>query len=826
MRYFSLILTFILLHTQAWSQKNPNSSELYEELLSLNVLGTALHVAAHPDDESTGMLTWFARDRHWESNYFAVTRGDGGQNLIGDEQGIPLGLIRTQELIAARKIDGAHQHFSLARDFGFTKSTEEALSVWDKELILSNLVRVIRKLRPDIIFTRFPPDARAGHGHHSASAVLAIEAFKAAADPKRFPEQLKEGLSVWQAKRLLWNTFRFPGSSNSTISNDQFKVQIGNYLSHLGYSTGELASLSRSMHKSQGFGVATDHGIQTEHFVTLDGPAPNKDLADGIDASWNRVEGGAALAKSMNQILAAYNFHHPEASIPALLEWRKNLISIKDSFWKSKKVKALDQWILNAMALSWQATTPSATKSAGEPLDVRVELVLRRSLPLQNLRLRLGNADTLLAGNFPSQEKWVWNKAILVQGPITQPYWLENQPNPGHFVVKNSGKIGQDDVDPALELLLEFDLMGQHFQFQKPIQQLKVDPAKGELFGPFSITPRTSLSLSTPVVWIPTGSSQAKTVQVKVMAMRNLSSGKLEIKTAAGTILASHELKSPLMAGASLEIPVQISPQGLRAGKQGLDLRLHAQVPGLGAWVDSLEMHQIAYDHIPTQRYYSPLRLDVLHMDMQVKGKRIAYIKGAGDKVPEALREMGYQVDFLEAKDLVLSNLKTYDAVMTGVRAHNTQGFLEQAHPVLMQYVAEGGNYVVQYNTSSNIGPMKASMAPYPLRVSRNRITKEDAKPQFLLPQDVIFTYPNKITEKDFEDWVQERSIYHAETNSPNYRYPLGFQDPGENLDAGSLAISDHGKGRFIYTGLVFFRQLPAGVPGAWRLMANLLAKP
>ncbi|MCX6194994.1 MAG: PIG-L family deacetylase, partial [Cytophagales bacterium] len=315
------LILLALLAFPALSQQR-NAAQLGEDLKKLKVLGSVLHVAAHPDDESTHMLTWFAQQQHWETNYFACTRGDGGQNLIGDEQGVPLGLIRTQELLAARRIDGANQYFSRAFDFGFSKSTDEALGFWDKNLILSDLVWVIRKTRPDIIFTRFPPDARAGHGHHSASSALAIEAYKAAADPNMFPEQLKQGVDVWQAKRLLWNTFRFPGSSgNSTISDSQFKVDIGDFLPFLGQSTGELAAYSRSQHKSQGFGFAVDRGRSTEYFATLGGDAPKEFLWDGVDATWNRVN--PSIEALINPIITAYNSEKPYASIPALIGLKK-----------------------------------------------------------------------------------------------------------------------------------------------------------------------------------------------------------------------------------------------------------------------------------------------------------------------------------------------------------------------------------------------------------------------------------------------------------------------------------------------------------------------
>ena len=245
-----------------------------------------------------------------------------------------------------------------------------------------------------------------------------------------------------------------------------------------------------------------------------------------------------------------------------------------------------------------------------------------------------------------------------------------------------------------------------------------------------------------------------------------------------------------------------------------------------GNWIDSLELQTIEYPHIPTQRYFTTVNLDILHIPLVKKGQRIGYIKGAGDKVPEALGQMGYEVDFLSENDLKASILKKYDAVIAGVRAYNTQNFMENAYPELMKYVENGGNYVIQYNTASFLGPMKSAMAPYPMNVGRNRITQEDAKPEFLLPNHALLNTPNKITDHDFVDWVQERSIYTAESDDAHYEFPLGFSDPGEKLNKGNIIMTKYGKGQFMYTGLVFFRELPAGVPGAWRLFTNLISNP
>ncbi|UAJ14839.1 PIG-L family deacetylase [Aquirufa lenticrescens] len=816
------LILFALLAFPVLAQQR-TSAQLGEDLQKLRVLGSVLHVAAHPDDESTHMLTWFAQQQHWETNYFACTRGDGGQNLIGDEQGVPLGLIRTQELLAARRIDGANQYFSRAFDFGFSKSTDEALAFWDKQLILSDLVWVIRKTRPDIIFTRFPPDARAGHGHHSASAALAIEAYKAAADPKMFPEQLKKGVDVWQAKRLLWNTFRFPGSTgNSTISDSQFKVNIGDYLPFLGQSTGELAAFSRSQHKSQGFGFAVDRGRSTEYFATLGGDAPKEYLWDGIDASWNRVN--PTIDALIEPIIKAYNPAKPYESISALISLKKSIQALPSSPWTQKKINEINAWIVNAAGIYLGATTSQGIVAVGEKLPIKTEFIVRAPIRVENVKISFAGIDSTIKGTLEPYKKYPFNRSITASAPITQPYWIQEAKATGHFNVSDQQKIGQAKVDPAYTAKATFMIGGEEFSLEKPVQELIIDPVKGEILQPIAVTPKTVFSLSSNVVLLPKGSKATKTTNLSITALAALKPGKIEVKSGA-SVLANIPVKDGMKAGEKREWPISFTEASVPLGKLSSNIQLHIS-SGTDNWVDSLTLQTIEYPHIPTQRYFTPVNLSLLHIDFAKKGNRLGYIKGAGDKVPEALKQMGYEVDFLAEKDLTAANLQKYDVVLTGVRAYNTNDYWENAYSEIMKYIENGGNYVVQYNTASFLGPMKSSMSPYPLLVSRNRITKEEAKPEFLLPTHPLLNSPNKISENDFRDWIQERSIYTAETTDPHFEFPLGFSDPGESQNKGNIAVTKYGKGQFIYTGLVFFRELPAGVPGAYRLLANLLAKP
>lgn len=638
-----------------------------------------------------------------------------------------------------------------------------------------------------------------------------------------FPEQLKKGVEVWQAKRLLWNTFRFPGSTgNSTISDTQFKLEIGDYLPFLGQSTGELAAFSRSQHKSQGFGFAVDRGRSTEYFATLAGDAPKENLWDGVDATWNRVNSN--IDALIIPIIQAYNPAKPYESISALVGLKKAIKALPSSSWTQKKIAEIDAWVVQAAGIYLGATTTQGIIATGEKLNIKTEFILRSPISVENVAVSFAGQDTTFGGKIQPYKKYPLQRSILASASITQPYWIQETKSTGHFNVSDQQKIGQAKVDPAYTAKANFSIQGEEFSIERPVQELIVDPVKGEILQPITISPKTVFNLSSNVVLLPRGSKAKKTIQIAITAMSALKPGKIEVKTGE-TSLTTIIINEGMKAGEKREWPISFSETTLKEGKISSSVQLHIS-SGNQNWVDSLEIHTIEYAHIPTQRYFAPVNLSLLHIDFVKKGNRLGYIKGAGDKVPEGLKQMGYQVDFLSEKDLTAANLKQYDVVMIGVRAYNTNEYWENAYPEIMKYIENGGNYVVQYNTASFLGPMKSSMSPYPLQVTRNRITKEEAKPTFLQPNHALFYSPNKITEEDFADWIQERSIYTAETNDPHFEFPLGFSDPNESLNKGNIAVAKYGKGQFIYTGLVFFREIPAGVPGAYRLLANLLAKP
>ena len=822
MRFIFLFFSFCFSTAVSLAQVpvSMSSAEIYHAIKKMRVTGSVLYIAAHPDDENTRLLAYLAKDRMYRTGYLSITRGDGGQNLIGDEQGIELGLIRTQELLAARRIDGAEQFFTRAYDFGYSKRTEEALSTWDKEKILSDVVWVIRQFQPDIVITRFPPDNRAGHGHHSASAVLAREAFDAAADSSRFPEQFAHGVRPWKAKRLLWNTYNF--GSNNTIGKDQFRLDVGGFNALLGKSYGEIASESRSQHKSQGFGVPRQRGQQWEYFSSVTGEAWTTDIMEGIDASWNRVQQGRMIDEDLKSIERNFQFDNPAASLPALLTLYKKIESLPAGYWRAQKLKEAGQIIELAGGMYFECSVANPYVVRGDSLQLQVTAVNRSGYPvsLKQVKLIQHTSATLspnqtLSRDVPFKEKI----EILVPAdfPLTKPYWLNEAPT-GSFSVTDQHLIGTAESAPSMEVVFTVMIDQQLFQYTKPVQYKFTDPVKGELYWPVAVVPGLSLEVEPKVVIAAT--SKFRNAFVSLHSFTNLNSSRFTIgvegKQDLKRVSVLPFLNDTLLTAAREAVVPLILTKDYPVGSFNINARDESAIYGES-------FHEIGYDHIPRIVYFDKPTVKHLAFDLKAGGKKIGYIKGAGDKVPDALKEMGYELIFLEEKDIVPEVLNQFHAVVTGIRAYNVHPWLGNVYTVLMDYVKKGGLLLVQFNTSSQLGPLKSTMAPFPLTISRNRVSEEDAEVVLLNPQHPVFNYPNRITQDDFKGWIQERSVYEAEPFDSAYVSLISMHDQGEPDRKGSLLIADYGEGKFIYTGLSLFRQLPAGVPGAYKLLANLI---
>lgn len=813
-----LLLCLACLSLFTFSQTPPTwtSADMYQGLQKLKVLGAVLYVAAHPDDENTRLIAYLSKDKLYRTGYLSMTRGDGGQNLIGNEQGIELGMIRTQELLSARRIDGGEQFFTRAFDFGFSKNPDETFTKWDKEKILSDVVWVIRRFQPDVIITRFPTTGEGGHGHHTASAILANEAFAAAADPTRFPEQLKT-VKPWQVKRVVWNSFNFGGGN--AANDTRLREEVGGYNPLLGKSYGEIAAESRSQHKSQGFGVAAGRGEAFEFFTTTAGSAPRNDLMDEVDISWNRVKGGEAITPMINALITSFNLAHPEKSVEGLVALYKAMQQLEDSYWKTQKLKEVKELIAQCSGLFMDATTNGQYAVQTDSVRIIFSLNNRLGVNAALERIRMDAFDSSFSQTLGKNRNLNLVKTFYVPAgkPLTQPYWLENKMETGYYNVSNPLQIGQPDVDPAYEAQMQVKIAGESLTYTVPVRYKYTDPVKGEIYQPLIVTPPVLVKTSPEFMLGTKEITNKYNVSIRAMKDMTFTDEKIHLTTPD----MDDDLPPARLQPLSRNKEASFEYTGPGYPFQS-DMKL--SLKGNGTKYDK-DIFHISYDHIPEITYYKSSSIILASTRMTVYGKKIGYITGAGDKVPEALEQMGYQVTLLSDKELSRNNLAQFDAIITGVRAYNTNDWMNDYYDKLMKYVNDGGNLIVQYNTSSNIGPVRAKMGPYNFNISRTRVTDENAVITFLKPQHPVLNFPNKITPDDFKGWIQERSIYHAGGwDSTKFEPVLSMNDPGEKADEGSLIIAKYGKGYFSYTGLVFFRELPAGVPGAYRLLANMIA--
>ncbi len=804
---------------QAQVPETYNSADIYLGLKKLKVLASVLYVAAHPDDENNGFLPYLAKEKLYRTGYLSLTRGDGGQNLIGSEQGIELGLIRTQELLAARRIDGAEQYFSRAYEFGFSKSADEALHIWDRKKVLGDVVWMIRKFQPDVIITRFPGDARAGHGHHAASSVLAQEAYIAAADPKQFPEQFAYGVQPWHAKRILWNTYNFGG--NNTTSDTQLKIQVGGYNPLLGKSYGELGGEARTMHKSQGEGRPRRRGDVYEFFQTLNGDPPKEDLMDGIETDWKRIPGGEKIEIAINNILNGYQFENPGHSVPALVNLYKAIKVLPASNWRDRKLAETQHLIMASAALFCEATTSLQKVTQGASLPVNFFVNARNRVSAVLTRIQSGSFDSSLSIKLsPNTNISInWTLPVAQDKPLSQPYWLVHPKEEGIFDVRDQQLIGKAQNDPAFETVYTINISGEDFIIHRPIQYKVVDPAKGELYEPVAVIPKEEVNFTEENYVSRNGAAIRVPVRLK---MNDGITGDVVVKISETGSFTNQTGSNKLAIRPGQESAFVFVPKSTNDNyKEEISLTPeNNQVLGGST-------KEIAYDHIPVITYFTPAKANLIHLSVITKGKKVGYIAGAGDKVPQALEQLGYEVTQLSEADLTTENLKQYDAIVTGIRASNLFEYLTEKNEVLNEYVKNGGNLIAQYIKSNNVGAKRLHLGPYAFSISSGaRVTQENAKVTFAVPDHPVLQYPNKITEKDFEGWIQERSTYQVDQADSHFEMPLAMHDTGEKESRGSLAIAKYGKGNFVYVSLVLFRELPAGVPGAFRLLANLLALP
>jgi|AGTN01.2.fsa_nt_gi Uncharacterized proteins, LmbE homologs len=803
---------------------------ILHELKSFREMGSVLYVAAHPDDENTELITYLSRGRNYRTAYLSLTRGDGGQNVLSGDLGYKLGLARTQELIAARQIDGGRQFFSRAIDFGFSKNYQETMSVWNKQEVLSDVVRVIRQFRPDVMVARFSPSPGGTHGHHTSATLLAIEAFKLAGDAKAFPEQK---LEPWQPKRLFWNVSTW--QKDKIASTDVLKIDIGGKDSVTGETFHKIASASRAMHKTQGFDsfkLPGGEGEQrTESFQILEGEPAKTDIMDGVNTNWNRISGGDEIGKEIDGIIEKFDVKAPEKSATALLRLREKLSALPEkSSIITEKLLQLDGILQACLGLRTQTTVTNADIVPGEmmklnlsaevhlrsPVSVNWKAVryplLKNEISGKNFKL-LAKNHTKLQINEPSS--FESNERLPETTPLTQPYWLKETGTAGMFQVSDPDLIGTPENAPSFPVEYVFDVDGQTLIVQDEPVSISTDSAGNETKRRLNVIPPVSLSFINETLIMTPGTSRSAEVELK--SSRANAEGTIRLGAPDGWKVepANQAFKLAAIGEVARFTFTLTSP----AKPGSAEITADAELNGVHY---TSQRQEISYPHIPPQLVQPPAMVKAVCLDLSKKGQTIGYLPGAGDSLAENLQQMGYAVKILDDANLTASDLEGLDAVVVGVRAFNVREKIGNAMPLLFAYVENGGVVVVQYNRPDKLKVEK--VAPYELKISSDRVTNENAEMTFLAPDNPVLNTPNKITSADFDGWVQERGLYFPNQWDAKFTPILSCSDTGEQPVKGALLVAKYGKGYYIYTGLGFFRQLPAGVPGAYRLFANMVS--
>lgn len=824
-----LLLSLFLLSIKGLAQlpAKPNAIEIYNQIEKLNFLGSVLYIAAHPDDENTRLIAYLSNDIKARTGYLSLTRGDGGQNLIGSELRELLGVIRTQELIEARKIDGGEQFFSRANDFGFSKNPVETLQIWDKEQVLSDIIWTIRKFQPDVIINRF--DHRSPgttHGHHTASAILSIEAYDKANQPNIFPTQL-QFVNIWQPKRLFFNTsWWFYGSKekfNAADKTNLSKLQIGTYYQSLGKSNQEIAALSRSRHQSQGFGSTGTRGEEDEYLELLKGDIPkNKsNIFDGIDTSWNRVKGGNEIGIILSEVQKKFNFNNPAASIPKLVKAYTLIDKLEDKHWRKNKSEEIKNIIAACAGLYLEATNDNQEATTGSTLKIKIEAINRSTIPI-----KLNGIGALPVYNHKEEQKAVelhnnipFITNITLDLPknfeYTNPYWLNQKGTDGMYTVDNQEEIGIPDVirNAMVGFWLEID--GTEMSFERKVVYKYNDDVKGEVYQPLDIVPAITSSFSEKVYIF--NNDKEKVISVKVKAGKDNCQGKVKLDLPEGWKVSPSEIAFAIeKKGEEVLVVFTVSPS-----KEISEINIKSVIT-IDEQIFDQNKVDINYPHIYKQIVLKPAESKAIHLKIKTKNEKIAYIMGAGDEVPKSLTQMGYEVEVIKPDEISTERLQSFDVVMTGIRAYNTVNALAYKQTILLDYVKNGKTMIVQYNTTDDL--VTKNIAPYALKISRDRVTEENAEVRFLAPTHAVLNYPNKITTEDFKGWKQEQGLYYPNEWDPAFTSILSANDKGETPKNGALLIAKYGKGNYIYTGLSFFRELPEGVSGAFRLLANIIA--
>ncbi|WP_298119146.1 PIG-L family deacetylase [Flavobacterium sp.] len=799
--------------------QKPNAVEIYHQIEKLNFLGSVLYVAAHPDDENTRLISYLSNEKNARTGYLSLTRGDGGQNLIGPELRELLGVIRTQELIEARKIDGGEQLFSRANDFGFSKNPDETLQIWDKEQVLSDVIWAIRKFQPDVIINRF--DHRSPgttHGHHTASAMLSLEAFDKTNDASFFPNQLQY-VTTWQPKRIFFNTSwwfygnkeKFEKADKSNLS----KLQTGVYYKQFGKSNQEIAALSRSCHQSQGFGNTGTRGEEEEYLEFLKGETLNDktNLFEGIDTTWNRVKGGNVIGSILENVQKNFDFKNPEASITELVKAYDLIQKLEDNHWKSIKSEEIKKIIAACAGLFMESVADVQEVATGSRTKVKQEVINRSTVKM----FWLNGPNNIIKTQLPFNKVINDNIEVEIQDidPFTSPYYLNEKGTDGMYVVSDQRNIGKPDIISRVFDVFNIEINGIVIPFEKNIVYKYNDDVKGEVYQPLDIVPVATSSIQEKVYIFP--NNKEKAVVVKIKSGKENISGSVKLEVPQNWTVTPASIPFTLTKKGEEQLAVfNVTPS-----KEASDVTLKSIITIDGQTFDK-EKIDINYPHIYKQMVLKPAEAKAIKLNIKTKAEKIAYIMGAGDEVPKSLMQMGYEVSVLKPEEISNEKLQNFDVVMTGIRAYNVVTALGFKQNILFDFVKNGKTMIVQYNTLDDL--VTKEIAPFSLKLSRDRVTEENAEVRFLNPNHPILNTPNKLTSDDFKGWKQEQGLYYPSEWDANFTPIISSNDKGEKAKDGAILVAKYGKGNYIYTGISFFRELPEGVPGAFRLLANMIS--
>ncbi len=817
---FIVVFTMLIVTSPIFSQPVTikDASHLELELKKLNVLGSVLYVAAHPDDENNALLSYLASGKMVRTGYLSMTRGDGGQNLIGEEQGANLGVLRTQELLAARRIDGAEQFFTRAIDFGYSKSGEETMKIWNKQKILSDVVWVVRKFRPDVIITRFPGTGEGGHGNHTASQILAKEAFEIAGDSTAFPEQLKY-VNPWKPKRIYWNAWLSIIEKRNEDVSKLLTVDLGKFNPLLGKTYNEVAAISRSMHKSQGFGSSPHRGENINYFEYTEGAKAHNTLFDGIDLSWNRIKNSTKVSEYISKAINQFDPENPAKIIPVLLDALKEMNKLHEDYWVPLKKKQLEDVIRNCAGMWIESIAEDYSVVPGHSLDITSSILNRSNFPfkLKSVQITYQKGSSIinkvLSDETPSDVK----TKIIIPSSVeyTQPYWLKDKPNKGNYVVDNQRLIGKAENDPPLTADFILEAEGVELHYNIPVLYRWNDLVEGEKYRPIDIVPDIAVNIENKVYVFPNNDS--KDVNITLRSNEDNAEGTLKLNLPESWESTPEKIDFNL----NKKNDEKTFTFSVKPPEKYTESKLSADVLINNRKIDR-GMITINYSHIPIQTLFPIAEAKIIRLNTKKVINNIGYIMGTGDYIPSDLKQLGYNVSLLSDKDLENDSLNQFDAIIIGIRAYNTREKLPYYHQKLMNYVKNGGTLVAQYNVTR--GLYSDNIGPYPFEISHDRVTVEEAPVTFVDSTNQLLNYPNKITHKDFDNWVQERGLYFPNKWDSHYQTVIECNDPGEHSLSGGLLFTKYGKGDFIYTGYSFFRQLPAGNPGAFRLFVNLIS--